>query len=77
MIIKNNVTIALVQSIKVRIQVTVAQLSAEISIFRTTLLGEIRIIVLQEHLILSNDFFFPKESHFHILKDVNNLAVFN
>lgn len=60
MIIKNNVTIALVQSIKVRIQVTVAQLSAEISIFRTTLLGEIRIIVLQEHLILSNDFFSPK-----------------
>lgn len=60
MIIKNNMTIALVQNIKVLIQVTVAQLSAEISIFQMTLLGKIRIIVLQEHLILPNDFFPPK-----------------
>lgn len=60
MIVRNSMIIAIVQSIKVHIQVTVAQLPVEIGIYQVTFLREISIIVLQKHLILSDNFFSPK-----------------
>lgn len=68
MILKNNVIIAIVQNIKVYIQVTVSQLRLEIGISPVTLLREISIIVLQKHLILPNDFFPQRVSFPHLEK---------
>lgn len=53
--------IPIVQTIKVHIQVTIAQLLVEIGIHQVTSHREINIIILSEHLILPNNCFFPKD----------------